>query len=132
MADALEAAAEAVGALGVACVVPAGKRKRLLQRDGYVQAFLHPEVVAAIAGGINGKIAVSYVEWAGPRSQTLVMPWRLVEDRGSAEAVAAELKQAQSPRIRGTSISGALVFASALFEENGIPHVRMTKRVGFA
>ena len=93
--------------------------ERQLQRDGYVEAFLHPDVVAAIASGIQGRIAVSYVECAGPRSQTLVMPWRLVDGADSAEAVAAELKQAKSPRIRGTSISGALVFSSALFEDNG-------------
>ena len=98
--------------------------ERLLQRDGYVRAFLHPEVVAAIASGIQGRIAVSYVEWAGPRSQTLVMPWRLVDNADTAEAVAAELKQAQSPRIRGTSISAALAFSSVLFESNGFSGAR--------
>lgn len=93
--------------------------ERRLQRDGYVQAFLHPEVIAAITNGMNGRVAVSYVEWAGPRSQTLVMSWRLVDGRDSAAAVAAELKQAKSPRIRGTSISAALAFSGALFEDNG-------------
>ncbi|HEY7690407.1 MAG TPA: DUF1194 domain-containing protein, partial [Dongiaceae bacterium] len=91
----------------------------LLQRDGYVRAFLHPDVIAAIGSGLNGRIAVSYVEWAGPRSQAMVMPWRLVDGADAAESVAAELKQAQSPRIRGTSISGALAFSSALFAGNG-------------
>jgi hypothetical protein len=93
--------------------------ERQLQRDGYVEAFLHPEVIAAISSGMLGRIAVSYVEWAGPKAQTLVMPWRLVDGAEAAEAVATELKQAKSPRIRGTSISAALAFSGALFEDNG-------------
>ena len=79
--------------------------ERQLQRDGYVQAFLHPDVIAAIGSGFYGRIAVSYVEWAGPRSQSMVMPWRLVDGRIAAESVAAELAAARSPRIRGKSIS---------------------------
>jgi len=94
-------------------------QERLLQRDGYVQAFLHPEVIAAIRAGINGRIAVAYVEWAGPRSQNMVMPWRLIDGQEAAAAVSAELALAESPRIRGTSISGALAFSSALFDGNG-------------
>jgi Protein of unknown function (DUF1194) len=93
--------------------------ERRLQRDGYVDAFLHPDVIAAITSGMMGRIAVAYVEWAGPKSQTLVMPWRLVDGKAAAEAVSAELAQAQSPRIRGTSISAALAFSGALFEANG-------------
>ena len=37
-----------------------------LQRDGYVMAFRDPEVHKAIASGPNGRIAVTYMEWAGP------------------------------------------------------------------
>jgi hypothetical protein len=37
-----------------------------LQRDGYVSAFRHPEIIAAIQSGAIGRIAVLYLEWAGP------------------------------------------------------------------
>ena len=40
-----------------------------LQRDGYVAALRDPEVQKAIASGPNGRIAVTYMEWAGPPSQ---------------------------------------------------------------
>ena len=40
-----------------------------LQRDGYVTAFRDPEVHKAIASGPNGRIAVTYMEWAGPPTQ---------------------------------------------------------------
>ena len=46
-----------------------------LQRDGYAAAFRHPEVIAAISSGALGKIAVTYVEWAGPFYQIIVVPW---------------------------------------------------------
>lgn len=108
---------ELVLAVDVSGSMDAGER--LLQRDGYVQAFLHPDVIAAIGSGFTGRIAVSYVEWAGPRSQTMVMPWRVIDGKKTAEAVSAELARAESPRIRGTSISGALAFSGALFDGNG-------------
>lgn len=108
---------ELVLAVDVSGSMDAEERK--LQRDGYVDAFLHPDVIAAIGSGMMGRIAVAYVEWAGPKAQTLVMSWRLVDGKAAAAAVSAELAQAESPRIRGTSISAALAFSSVLFEDNG-------------
>lgn len=93
--------------------------ERQLQREGYVGALLHPEVVAAIASGPQGRIAVIIVEWAGPTSQSIIVPWRMIDGAAAAESVAAELAAAPSARIRGTSISGALAFASLLFAGNG-------------
>jgi len=46
-----------------------------LQRDGYVEALRHPEVLAAIQSGPVGRIVVTYVEWAGPFHQAMVVPW---------------------------------------------------------
>jgi uncharacterized protein DUF1194 len=98
--------------------------ERALQRGGYVAAFLHPEVIAAIGGGVQGRIAVTYVEWAGPRSQTVVIPWRAIDGTASAQAFAAALKAAPTAHIHGTSISGALAFASTLFDGNGFAAAR--------
>ena len=36
-----------------------------LQRQGYVSALTHPDIVAAIGRGFLGRIAVTYFEWAG-------------------------------------------------------------------
>jgi Protein of unknown function (DUF1194) len=98
--------------------------ERALQRGGYVQAFLHPQVIGAIADGVHGSIAVTYVEWAGPRAQAVVIPWRAVDGRASAEAFAAALKAAPTAHIHGTSASGALAFASTLFDSNGFAGAR--------
>ena len=98
--------------------------ERALQRGGYVQAFLHPEVIAAIGSGVYGRIAVTYVEWAGPRSQEVMIPWRAVDGQASAEGFAAALRAAPTSHIHGTSISGALAFASTLFDANGFAGAR--------
>lgn len=95
-----------------------------LQRDGYVAALAHPEVVNAIRGGYAGRIAIIYVEWAGPGSQSIAVPWTAVHDTASAEAFAAAVAAAPVARIRGTSISGSLAFTSGLFEGNGFEGTR--------
>jgi len=98
--------------------------EQAVQRRGYVEAFTHPDVVAAIRSGPYGRIAVAYVEWAGPRSQATILPWALVEDAASATDFATGLAEAPIGRFRGTSISGALTFAASLFQANGYDGLR--------
>ncbi|WP_018698896.1 DUF1194 domain-containing protein [Amorphus coralli] len=93
--------------------------EQILQRQGYVAAFLHPDVISAIEGGDWGRIAVTYVEWAGSGLQQVQVPWTLVDGRESAEAFAARLAAAPLARLRRTSISSALAFSGTLFERNG-------------
>ena len=59
-----------------------------MQRAGYVAAFRHPEVIAAIGSGMIGQIAVTYLEWAGLGSQVHVIAWTLVDGLHSAHAFA--------------------------------------------
>jgi hypothetical protein len=90
-----------------------------LQRDGYVTALTHPDVLAAIAQGRHGRIALSYVEWAGPETQYTVVDWRMIDGPASAGAFAAALAQAPIRRLRGTSISHGLAFVAPQFDHNG-------------
>jgi hypothetical protein len=89
-----------------------------VQRAGYVAAIRHPDFVRAIASGAYQRIALTYVEWAGPSLQATVMPWRLIDGAASARAFADDLAARPITYIRGTSISGALVYATALFDDN--------------
>jgi Protein of unknown function (DUF1194) len=88
-----------------------------LQRQGYVAALQHPQVLSAIRAGIYGRVAIAYVEWGA--TQIVMTPWALIDGaataRGFAEALAAEPIRT----IHGTSISGALSFAASLFKANG-------------
>ncbi|HET7716507.1 MAG TPA: DUF1194 domain-containing protein [Bauldia sp.] len=90
-----------------------------LQREGYVEALRHPEVIEAIRSGAVGRIAVTYVEWAGPFHQAMVVPWTIVSNLAEAEAFAAQVAAAPLVRERGTSISQGLDFASGLFASSG-------------
>jgi hypothetical protein len=90
-----------------------------VQRAGYVAAIAHPDFVRAIGAGAYQRIALTYVEWAGPSLQETVMPWRLIDSAASARAFADELAARPITYIRGTSISGALVYSTALFDGNG-------------
>jgi hypothetical protein len=98
--------------------------EQALQREGYIQALTSREFLTALREGANGKIAVTYFEWAGQTDQKILMPWRLIEGPESADAVAAELARAPYRRASRTSISGALKFAQPLFDQSGYRGLR--------
>jgi hypothetical protein len=95
-----------------------------VQRDGYVAAFRHPDVLAAIRSGPLGRIAVTYVEWAGPQSQATAVPWTLIDSEEAAQAFAARLSATTRGRYMWTSISGGLLFAAAAFANNEFTSAR--------
>jgi hypothetical protein len=95
-----------------------------LQRDGYVSAFRDAEVQKAILSGPSGRIAVTYVEWAGPQSQQVVVPWMVIDSAATANALADQLDATPISRARMTSISGALQFAHGLFASSGAKGIR--------
>src|SRR6187549_2264617 len=49
-----------------------------IQREGYVAALTDERVIEAIKDGVYGKIAVTYVEWAGQTSQHVIVPWTVI------------------------------------------------------
>jgi hypothetical protein len=95
-----------------------------LQRDGYVAAFRDPEVHKAITSGPNGRVAVTYVEWAGPLTQQVVLPWTTIDGAPAALAFADRLEATPISRARMTSISAALQFSGHLFESSGVRGIR--------
>ena len=98
--------------------------EQALQREGYVMALTSREFMQALRQGANGKIAITYFEWAGQFDQKIVMPWRLIEGPESADAVAAEIANAPYRRASRTSIAGALTFAKPLFDHSGYRGLR--------
>lgn len=91
-----------------------------LQRKGYAQAFMSPEVIAAIRSGAHGRIAVAYVEWAAADAQKLVVPWTVLSDAESGTLFSEEILAAPRSFRGWTSISGAIDFAMQVFAES--PH----------
>jgi len=98
--------------------------EQTLQREGYREALASPEFLSALRQGTHGKIAVTYVEWAGERDQRVILPWRLIDGAAAAQAVADEIGRIPMRRAYRTSISGALLFSAPLFEESGYRGLR--------
>jgi hypothetical protein len=95
-----------------------------IQRRGYAEALQSPEVINAIRSGMLGRIALTYVEWAGNGSQRVVVPWRLLAAPEDAAEIAATITAHAQPALRRTSISGALRFATRAFDQNGFIGLR--------
>ncbi|GAB4186928.1 MAG: DUF1194 domain-containing protein [Thalassobaculales bacterium] len=95
-----------------------------LQRQGYIAALLDPRLHAAIQGGTLGRIALSYVEWAGEHYQRTVVPWRLIEGPEGAAAFAGLIERAPRVTENWTSISAALDYATTLIETSGFESTR--------
>jgi hypothetical protein len=89
-----------------------------IQREGYAQAIVSKEFLQALKSLPNGKIAITYFEWAASSDQKIIIPWRLIDGPESADAVADEIMKTPIRRASRTSISGAIYFAMPLFDEN--------------
>ena len=104
--------------------------EQALQREGYILGLTSREFLNALRSGINGKIAVTYFEWA--YDQKIVMPWRLIDGPEAAEAVTKEIAAAPYRRAPRTSIYGALQFAEAVVRYQRLPwpapHHRRVRR----
>ena len=98
--------------------------EQALQREGYRLALTSKEFLNALREGAHGKIAITYVEWAGEFDQKIVMPWRLIDGPEAADAVSAEIGRAPYRRASRTSISGGLRFARDLFGKGPYRGVR--------
>jgi hypothetical protein len=95
-----------------------------LQRDGYIEAVTSTEFLNALRQGMHGKVAVTYVEWAGASDQRVVVPWQVIEGPASAEVFAAAIAAAPLRRSYRTSISGVLLFSTPMFDGNGFRGLR--------
>lgn len=89
-----------------------------LQRKGYADALLSPEVQRAIRSGLLGKIAIAYVEWGGPYSQHVIVEWHVVQDVVSAQVFADKLVTRPRAAVGYNSISAAIDFSADLIERN--------------
>jgi hypothetical protein len=98
--------------------------EQALQREGYIAGLTSREFLNALRGGMHGKVAITYFEWAGPGDQRIVIPWRLVDGPEAATALANEIARAPYRRAMFTSIASALQFAKPLFEASGYNGIR--------
>jgi hypothetical protein len=99
-------------------------QEQRLQREGYVQAILSQQFMAAIRSGPYGRISITYMQWASATDHDVVLPWTLIDGPETARAVADRLSEAPYRRARRTSISGAIDEAMRLFETSNFKGLR--------
>ncbi|MBY5455438.1 DUF1194 domain-containing protein [Rhizobium leguminosarum] len=85
-----------------------------IQREGYVEALKHKEFIDAVKGGLTGRIAISYFEWAGYVVQDSVIDWQVIETEGDAIAFADKLEARPIATQRRTSISTAIAQGASM------------------
>jgi hypothetical protein len=100
--------------------------EQALQREGYILGLTSPEFLSALKQGGHGRIAITYFEWAGIADQKVVVPWRIIDGEATAKAFTDEMAAAPYRRAYRTSISGALLYASPLFDANPFHGLRRT------
>ena len=89
-----------------------------VQREGYAQAIVSKEFLQALGSGPTNKISVTYFEWSASSDQKIIIPWRVIDGPEAADAVANEIMNTPVRRGSRTSISGAILFAIPLFDED--------------
>ncbi|OHV25093.1 DUF1194 domain-containing protein [Rhizobium sp. RMa-01] len=85
-----------------------------IQRQGYVEALKHKEFIDAVKGGLTGRIAISYFEWAGYVVQDSVIDWQVIETEADAIAFADKLDARPVATQRRTSISTAIAQGASM------------------
>jgi len=120
--DAMEVDVELVLAVDVSRSITPNEME--IQRRGYAEAIMSDEVMTAVRAGLIGRIAVTYIEWAGDYTQRTVIDWTLIQTEADARAFAEILTSGLDGAMRRTSISGALIAASRAFEDNGFDGLR--------
>jgi hypothetical protein len=95
-----------------------------LQMSGIAAAFRDPQVLAAIAKGYHGRIAVALVTWAESAEPKDASPWHVVADPAGAERFARLAERFPRRVIGGTGIGRALFFSMRLIEASGFKSTR--------
>ena len=95
-----------------------------LQRQGIAAAFRSKQVIDAIRSGVLRRIAVAYIDYSSRDWNKLLIDWRIISDRNSANAFADTLLKMPLTFGRRTSISDALEQFRDLIDKNDIEGTR--------
>ena len=98
--------------------------EQALQREGFVAAFRSPLTHEAIRKGALGRVAVTYMDWAGTVTQQVVVPWAVIENSDDALQFADRRAAGPIRRAPRTSISAAIEFAVLLLDGSGVDAMR--------
>lgn len=85
-----------------------------IQREGYVSALTHSDFINAVKGGMTGRVAIAYYEWASGVDEQSRIDWQIIETSQDANAFAARINALPFMTRTGTSISGAIAYGTGM------------------
>jgi hypothetical protein len=90
-----------------------------LQKQGYAAAFRNPKLLSLIRSLDTQSIAVTMMQWTGPRLHVVVVDWTLIKDEATASTFADAIEAAPRQLFGGgTSISGAIDYSRLLLAQS--------------
>lgn len=95
-----------------------------LQREGYIRALNDPGVIKAIRAAPLGRIAATYVEWAGMGHYKILVDWRIIDSAESAKTFTDTLQLTPIETAHRTSISDAILHSLPRFVSNAYEGTR--------
>lgn len=81
-----------------------------IAREAHASAISSPEVLEAIAAGVHGRIAATFIEFAGTPTERV--GWTIIDDPASARAFAERIRSLTAGAQPLTGVGAALVFAA--------------------
>jgi hypothetical protein len=110
--------------LAVDCSGSVDKEEYRLQIDGLAAALTDREVLAAIAAGPEGRIAINVMLWEDAHAPRRKTGWRTVASERDALLLAGEIRSFQFSPGGGTGMGAALGEAIGLIQNSGIDATR--------
>lgn len=88
------------------------------QRRGYAEALNSPEVLAAITGGLNGAIALTYIEWGAHGSYHTIVGWAKIDGPAAARAFGDRLVSEPRAAMGYNAIAGVIIHSIGEIRSN--------------
>jgi hypothetical protein len=95
-----------------------------LEKKGYAAAFTDGRVIDAIRGGMNGAIAVAYVEFASDSQVRTVLDWTMIRDTASAHGFVDRLLAEPRSFWGRTAISAGIDHAARMLAQAPVEAMR--------
>ena len=100
------------------------EREWELNKRGYAEALVHPDVLKAIRLGPNGAIGLCAMRWGNPMYQEVILPWSIIDGFESAQTAAATLSNLARRGLGNTSISSGIAYSAKLIDEAPFKGIR--------
>ena len=95
--------------LAIDCSYSVDASEFQLQINGLAAAFANSQIIDAITHGQYRRISVALVQWSGPKSQIITVPWTVISGPLEAYKFALEIKSQKRQSTEGATSISAMI-----------------------